>query len=140
MAESKRSSRWQPGQSGNPAGRAPGGAIGQLRQQMRRELTAVLARMIEMAKAGDVKAARLIVERVIPPLRAESAPIALPGLDASASLVQQGQTLLDAVAKGQIPPDVAASLLTGLGSVARLREVEELEKRIAALEAANNGR
>ncbi len=101
---------------------------------MQRELGAVVKTLIAQARAGDVKASRLIIERLVPPLRAESAPIDLPGLNPASSLVEQGQALLAAVAQGKIPPDVAASLLTGLGSVARLREIEELERRIAALE------
>jgi hypothetical protein len=67
---------WLPGQSGNPAGR-PKGAKGHL-AQLKRELEiavrdnlnpkvvrAILERMAEQAMAGDVKAAKLILDKVL---------------------------------------------------------------------------
>lgn len=131
----EKSTRWKPGQSGNPGGAKPGsGTVGALRKQMSEKLSDIITKLVDQALEGDVKSARLIIERVVPPMRAEAAPIELPGLDPASSLVTQGQAVMAAAAQGLIPPDTAASLLTGLGSVARLREIEELEKRIAALE------
>lgn len=67
---------WLPGQSGNPAGR-PKGAKGRL-AELKRELEiavrdnlnpkvvrGILQRMAEMALAGDVKAAKLILDKVL---------------------------------------------------------------------------
>jgi hypothetical protein len=135
MTAEKASTRWARGQSGNPAGAKPGrGTIGALRKQMSAQLGEVMSKLLEQALAGDVKSARLLIERVVPPMRAEAAPIKLPKLDPAGTPGEQGQTILAAVAAGQISPDAAASLLTGLGAIARLREMDELEKRVEALE------
>ena len=56
----------------------------------------MVAVLVERALGGDVGAARLLLERVIPPLRAaeEVAPVALP----DGTLTEKGAALLVAVA------------------------------------------
>jgi hypothetical protein len=56
-------------------------------------------------------------------------------LPKGASLTEQGEAIVQAVADGLIPPGQAGALLTGLGNVARLKEMDELTARIEALEA-----
>lgn len=51
-------------------------------------------------------------------------------------LTEQGQAIVRAVANGVIAPGQGAALLSGLGSVARLKEIDELTARIEALEKA----
>ena len=67
---------WKPGESGNPAGRPPGtrNKLITLRQKIElavREgmsadrLSRIIAKMADMAEKGDVKAARLILDKFI---------------------------------------------------------------------------
>ena len=80
-----------------------------------------------------MSAARLLLERTIPPLKAaeEAAPLVLP----DGTLTEQGRAVLGAVAAGELAPGRGAALLGAMGTLARVVEVDELERRVAALEA-----
>lgn len=126
---------WRPGQSGNPRGRPPGsGEIAALRAGIRARIPSLIERLIDAALAGDTAAARLLLERVLPPMKPaeETAPLALP----DGTLTEQGRAVLRAVADGELAPGQGAALLASLGTLARVREADELLRRIEALEAA----
>ena len=56
-----------------------------------------------MAKAGDAQAARLLLDRCLPPLRPVDAPV-LFALPAEGGLSEQGQAVLAAVLLGNCRP------------------------------------
>jgi hypothetical protein len=127
--------KYKKGKSGNPGGRPPG--IRDKRVQFR-DLIAdraedIVLKVIEKALEGDSTAYRLCMERICPALRPIDGPVAVAGLEGTLS--EQGRTILAAMARGEITPSQASELLGALGSQARLVEADELEKRIAALEA-----
>ncbi len=65
---------WKPGQSGNPKGRPPGvGEIGKMRAAIAGNVPAILESLTTAALAGDVQAARLLLERALPPHQARGA-------------------------------------------------------------------
>jgi hypothetical protein len=124
---------WQPGVSGNPKGRTPGsGEVGKLRAAIAEHVPAIVAKLVEMAKAGDAGAARLLLERTLAPLKAtdQAAPVALAG----AALAEQGRAIVAAAGAGALTPSQAVQYLTGLGALAKLIETDELAARVAALE------
>ena len=125
---------WKPGESGNPAGRTPGsGEVAKLRAAIGQHVPAIITRLVQAALDGDVGASRLLLERVVPPLKAaeETTPMMLP----DGSLTVQGRAVLAAVAVGELGPSQGAALLASLGTLAKLQEADELEARIVALEA-----
>lgn len=91
--------------------------------------------MIDKAKEGDFQAVRLLLERVLPPMKAIESMV-LIDLPDGGGLAEQGQAIVRAVANGVVAPGQGAALLSGLGSVARLKEIDELTARIEALEKA----
>lgn len=97
-----------------------------------------MAVLLERALAGDIGAARLLLERTIAPLKAseEPAPLALP----DGTLTEQGRAVLVAVAAGDLAPGQGAALLASLGTLAKLTEADELERRIAALEVKHGNK
>jgi aspartate aminotransferase-like enzyme len=95
----------------------------------------VLDNLAKAAVAGDMAATRILLDRILPPLRAEETPISLD-LSRATTLADKAQTVLTAAASGEFSPSQAAKMIAALGTTARIREVEELEKRIAAIEAA----
>lgn len=137
MTETKRVGRWQPGESGNPKGKAPGsGELQKLRAAIAADVPEILAGLVSAAKGGDVQAARLILERVLPPIKAteQAVQLQLPHGD---TLTAQGRAVLSAVAGGELSPSQGAALLGAIGSLARVTEIDELTLRIDKLEAAN---
>ena len=134
MNSTKKPGRWRPGQSGNPAGRRPGtGDVAKLRAAMAEHVPALIKVLLRRALDGDVAAARLLLERTVPALKAseEAAPHTLP----DGTLTAQGRAVLSAVAAGDLAPGQGAALLVSLGTLAKLAEADELEQRISALEA-----
>ncbi len=127
---------WPKGMSGNPRGRRPGsGEVAKLRAAIAQHLPTIIERLVAAALQGDVSAARLLLERVCPPLKAteEAAPLALP----DGTLTAKGAAVLGAVAAGTLGPSQGAALLGAIGTLARVVEVDELAHRIEALEAAH---
>lgn len=130
----KTAARWVKGQSGNPAGRPPGIPNPGARLRKMIDAEAIVARLQAAALAGDVMAARTLLERVIPPLKATRAPAALPGIADAFTLTERAQAVLRGVADGTLTTDQASELLGALAATAKILETDELERRIAALE------
>lgn len=137
MSEKPYPNRWRAGTSGNPSGRPKSDA--ELRARLEEAAPAVVTKLIELAKGGDKNALRLFLERVLPALKPQAAPIDLPGLNLGTSLTEQGRQLLAAAVSGELAPDQAAELIAALGRLGNLQQVEELEKRLQALEAQRYG-
>ena len=89
--------------------------------------------LIASAKGGDVYAGRALLHCVCPPLRPVELPIIIPLAD-DADLATQGRAVVNALARGVIPPGQASTLLQGLATLARLVELDEVERRVAAIE------
>ncbi|HLP81807.1 MAG TPA: DUF5681 domain-containing protein [Nitrosomonas sp.] len=129
--------RWQAGESGNPHGRKPGtGQIAQLRERIAHQVPEIIDQLIIKVKEGDVQAARLLLERVIPQVKPTEQAVQI-NLPQNADLTTQGQHILKAVADGLLMPGQGSALLTSLGTLAKIKEMDELEKRLTALEQAN---
>ena len=131
--------KYRPGESGNPAGRPRGSADrrSQLRAALDGKADELLQKATDMALAGDPSMLALLINRVIPATKPESAPmnVALP----EGSLSDKAGALVDAAANGEVPTSSAAELLSGMAVVAKLRELDELEARLKALEARSGG-
>jgi hypothetical protein len=137
----KKDTKFQPGTSGNPAGRAPGsGFAGRVRRQLQEAWDGmsedgsdgIRHQLVTQAKAGEAWAIRIVAERICPPIKAS---------EATAEFDMTGDTLTDkakgviaALADGSLSPGLAAQLLQALGALAKVLEVDELSRRIAALE------
>jgi len=138
---------WPKGTSGNPHGRSPSGlaSVEKLRAALLDDLPEIIATVVAAAKGGDMAAARTILDRVLPPLKAQEAPVAVGALEGT--LAEQGASVLQAMASGALAPGQAAQLLGALAAQAKVREVDELvrrladlERRVEANEGASNGK
>lgn len=136
---SKKTTQFQKGQSGNPAGRPKGSGLpGKLREAIEQDSEEVLAALIEQAKAGDVQAARVLLDRVCPALKSEAQAVNVQDM-ANGSLAERATAALDAAAAGDLAPDTAAQLVSAVGTLARVVEVDELEQRLTKLEQLQEG-
>ena len=137
MTKKRPPNQWQPGQTGNPKGRPPGQSeITRLRASLTGDVPDILAGLVVAAKRGDVQAARLILERILPPIKAieQAAELQLPD---GGTLTAQGRAVLSAVAMGELAPGQGAQLLAAISTLARVTELDELTARIEKLETAN---
>ena len=137
--EKKKRGRWRAGESGNPKGRTPGtGEVGKLRASIALHLPDIISQLVARAREGDAQAARLLLERVLPPMKPIEQAVAL-SLPTGEGMTAQGVAIVQAVAAGILAPGQGAALLTGLGALARIKEIDELERRITQLEGAKHG-
>ena len=134
MTEKKKPpGRWKAGESGNPKGKAAGtGELQKLRAAIGEHVPGIIKQLVAAAIGGDVQAARLILERVLPPVKAieQAQTINLP----DGTLTEQGRAVLRCVAAGELAPGQGAQLLTAIGTLASVSRVDELAARIVALE------
>ncbi len=131
----KRPKGWQPGQSGNPKGKPPGsGELQRLRAAIAQHVPTILEQLIASAQGGDIQAARLILERVLPPVKATEQPVEIQ-LPDEGTLTAKAEALLSAAADGVLSPGQASQLIAALGAVAKINEIDELTARITKLEA-----
>ena len=130
--------RFAPGQSGNPAGKAIGArnkttlAIEAL---LEGEADALARKAIEMAKDGDGPALRMCLDRLAPPRKDAPVCFDLPPIKSVADAVEASSALLSAVAAGDVTPDEASRIMSLLTSHKVLVETGEFERRLEALEA-----
>ena len=124
--------RWKKGESGNPKGRTPGtGEVAAIRAAIADRVPDLLAAMMTRALDGDVGAARLLLERAVAPLKAAEQPQAMDLPDGT--LTDQGRAVLASVAAGELAPGQGAALLSAIGTLARVTEIDELTARITQL-------
>ena len=126
------SGKFAKGNKASP-GRPPGrGVVAELRDKLAKDVDKVIDKVREQALAGDPQSIRILLDRVVPALRPVElpAPIAMPAGD----LTQQAQAVIQAAANGDLAPGQATQLLQGLGALAKIIEIDDLAKRIAALE------
>lgn len=126
--------RFKAGESGNPAGRPPGtGQITKLRQSLYEHVPEIVGMLVEQAKGGDVGAARLILERVLPPVKAVEASIQVD-LPEGGSLTSKANAVLQAASTGELGTSQASQLIAAIGAFSKIHETDELEQRIKRLE------
>ena len=123
---------WSKGTSGNPAGRRPRAlTVAALIAPSLKKIVKVLE---AAALAGDVQAARLLIERSTPGLRPQSRSVLIPGLAAAATPTEKAQTIIEAAGRGEISSTVATEFLTAMAAVMKVIEGDELMRRLDVLE------
>ena len=122
---------WQPGETGNPKGRPPKGTATADALRANIKTAEIISTVQELALSGDMTACRILLDRVLPPLKATDtpAPVTIP-----ADLTGAAAAVLEAVAVGTLTPDQGQAVASVLASLVRVREATELEARIKALE------
>ena len=134
----RKQSGFQKGVSGNPSGRPKGSrhkttlAVEAL---LEGEAEGITRKAIEAAKAGDMIAIRLVLDRVCPPRKTRSIEIDLPPIVDAAGVSQAQQEVLKAVCSGEMDLDQAQALSGLLEARRQFLETSELEARLTELEA-----
>jgi propanediol dehydratase small subunit len=125
------------GASGNPAGRPKG--IKDKRHRFNEAIESMIPQVLDSvfqkAIAGDMTAAKMLLDRTLPNKRPEQERVEISH---TGSIPSDAQNVLRSVLDGDVSPDVGASLLSAMTSVLKAIEVEDLAKRIEALEGKEN--
>ena len=125
------------GVSGNPAGRPQG--IKDKRHRYSEAIDSMIPQVLDSvfqrAIAGDMTAAKMLLDRTLPNKRPEQERVEVSH---TGNISSDAQNVLRSVLDGEVSPDVGASLLSAMTSVLKAIEVEELTKRIEALESNKN--
>lgn len=130
---------WRKGVSGNPAGKPKGArhqALIALELVGQESALEIMQSVVAAAKAGDMTACRILLDRLWPPRKGRPIHLDLPVIKTGADLAQALSAVVTALGAGQLTPEEAASVSAVLEVQRRAIELGELEARIAALEAA----
>ena len=128
---------FEPGTSGNPAGKRRGTrhrATVFAEKLMQADLGDVVQTVISAAKDGDMSAARLVLDRVLPPRKGGTVRFDLPAVSTPADIVAALGAILSAVGRGELTPDEGGMISGLLETKRRAMETVEIEARVAALE------
>jgi len=132
---------FQKGQSGNPAGRAAGSRnkVSLLCQGLLDgQAEELVRRAVDMALSGNEQMLKACLERLVPPRKDGPLPadaVKLPPLRPE-NLAQASAAVVRAVARGALTPAEGRALQDMLENYRRAAELTDVEKRLAALEAA----
>jgi hypothetical protein len=124
------------GTTGNRRGRPKGAKsrAGALRQRFIDDFENIVSVVIESAKAGDIQAAKVCIDRALPALRPVESPVLL-AVDANAPLIEQAGQVLAAAMAGKLPISQGVQMA---GALSALAEKSEILERLAAIEKALN--
>ena len=91
--------------------------------------------MVAAAKGGDVQAARLILERILPPVKPIEQCIELAMV--GDTLTDKGKAVLGAISTGELAPGPGSQLIAAIGALATVIELDDLDSRISELKSFN---
>lgn len=129
---------FEKGRSGNPSGRPVGiGRVTELKRLLFCQSEEIIQAVIDKAIAGDTAAMKLILDRLIPQLKAADLPVAIPHAD-SGDIADQSHIISNQLLSGGLSADTAARIMQSLVLHQTICELKNLESRIAALEKGND--
>jgi Family of unknown function (DUF5681) len=125
------------GNSANLAGK-PKGALNHATRtilaMMQGEAEAITRKAIDLALAGDAVAMRLVMERLVSPVRERPVNVAMPKIKTAQDAVEASAVIAEAVANGEIVPGEAAALSALVANTTKILETAELSERLSRLE------
>lgn len=134
----KQAGKFQAGQSGNPAGK-PKGARHKttlaLQSLLDGEAEAISRKAIELAKAGDLTAIRLVLERILPPRKDAPVLFTISKAATPEDISTAMDALIQAVAGGELTPLEAQAIASLLEGQRRILETTLLARKLDALQA-----
>jgi len=123
-----------PGGPGRPAGSRNRATLA-LDQLADGDAEKILAKVLEKANEGDMKAAEVILARVWPIRKSRRISLNLPSVSTPQDVLAAISAVVEATADGDLTPDEAA-LVAGLLEIKRKAlETVSIEERLAKLEA-----
>jgi Family of unknown function (DUF5681) len=123
--------KFQPGQSGNPAGRPPGSRNKKtlaLEEEFEEHVDEILKEVVGRAKEGEKAAMRLCMERMLAPKRERPVAIDLPAIETPADARKAIAVVFAVLAAGGLTITEATRLIGLIQRVLRLvGQIEKME-------------
>jgi hypothetical protein len=133
----QRGKPFRKGQSGNPDGRPKGARNATtiaVETLLDGEAETLTRKAIELAKAGDMQAIRLCLDRILPVRKDRPVTFALPPINNAEDAAATMSAVLTAVAAGEITPADAGEISRLIETYVKAFETGELAARLERLE------
>ena len=131
----KPSGRWARGQSGNPGGRPGKGA--KIRRALLEMSEPALKAILTGIEKGDPACLKLWAERCDPAPKSTLPPVSF--LCDTTNLTQAALSVISAISRGEVSPEVGTSIIHAVAAAARVAEVDELRREVEALQKRVEG-
>lgn len=135
--QTRASGRWVRGQSGNPRGRPLGSrnrttlAVQSLIDD---EAQKIARKAVKMALQGDTTALRVVLERLLPPIKHRAVHLTMPAISSVEDIPVATAHVIAAVALGEIAPSDGEAIVRMMDTYRRAAETADIEERLSALE------
>ena len=130
---------FQPGESGNPAGR-PRGARNKrtlaAESLFDRDATTIIEQLITLAKEGDIAAIRMCIDRIFPRPRDVAVAFELPPMTTAADAVVAMGAVVQAIGDGDLSAHEGAQLAKVVAGFSQTIETADLQQRVCETEEA----
>lgn len=124
---------WKPGQCGNPNAISDAGKLARRLMAATADVRDQLAeRIVHQALNGCLQSQRLLVERFMPQVRAQTLAQPLPGID-KGSIEERLQVVLQAAADGRVSADEAKVLIDGIRGATEAAAIAAAERELAQI-------
>jgi hypothetical protein len=100
----------------------------------------LVQRVLELALAGDVSCLRMLLDRIWPPRKAQPINVTMPPINSSQDALAALAAICEALGEGRITLEEASACSSLVGRSIQLIELQDFERRIAALEEARDKR
>ena len=130
---------FQPGNPGRPLG-SKNKTTQVLEQLAEGQAEPLVQKILEQALAGDVACQRMMLERVYPPPKARPINVSMPPINTPQDALAGIASICTALREGALTPDETNALSSVIGQFIQLIELQDHERRIAALEEARGKR
>jgi F0F1-type ATP synthase gamma subunit len=133
--------QFQKGQSGNPAGRPRGSRNNTtvlMQNLLEGEAEAIARKAIEMAKAGDMAAIRVCMDRLASIRRKDPVAFELPPVDKARDSAAAVAAVISAMPAGDLTTSEAAEVAKVIDVYVRTLSATAFEERLERLELAAN--
>ena len=128
--QGKHPTRWQKGKSGNPNGRPGKGA--EIRRQLMELTPEAMESITAGIKSGDTACLKIWADRCDPVSKAT-----LPTVEFMADttdLTRFSMSVLAAISKGEVTPDIGTQIINAAASAARVAEIDQMRRELAELQ------
>jgi hypothetical protein len=133
--------RFKKGKSGNPGGKPKGArhkASMMAEMLFENEIAAVCHQVIDQAKEGNMQAAKIILDRLLPPRKDRPINFKLPFIQNTADALEASRLICHAVGNGEITPLEGESLSKIVEIQAKNIDLFDFGTRLQAIEKHMN--